>query len=136
MNEPYYIYFARARKSGLIKIGRTGNIAARISAIALSHGRMDLIAVMRTKERHAEQAMHHLLAAVRVRGEWFDLRYSDCERLIDYFLRRKCAMVRAYQEWARVRPERRKSQRCLATPRWIAERELKAVPQPKGKKTA
>lgn len=67
------IYFITAREVGRVKIGRTGNVIARVAAIQ-SHSPVSVL-LERVLEGGAdlERELHERFASDRVLNEWFDL---------------------------------------------------------------
>jgi len=73
------IYFVRHGSTGHIKIGYSGNVPARMQALARDHGPLDLLAVI--EGTMTEERTHHArFAALRVIGEWF----APAAPLVDY----------------------------------------------------
>lgn len=73
MDRPCAIYIARGLTSGLLKIGRTGNVAERLKAIASAVEPVELIATFWAKQSTETALLRHFAAALEPsRGrEWF-----------------------------------------------------------------
>lgn len=72
------IYFANAPDTGLTKIGFALNVRDRLYAINVgSPVKVELVGSM-PATRAAEKALHTVLKAHRVRGEWYDQRFALC----------------------------------------------------------
>lgn len=65
-----YIYFVRDA-SGSIKIGKTKNVLARISAIRTSHASDLIILGVLKAAPKLEKQLHKRFAEHRIKGEWF-----------------------------------------------------------------
>jgi hypothetical protein len=67
------VYFIRCVSSGLIKIGHTGDINKRFTALQTgSASRLELVGTIDTADDAAEERRLHVeLAAHRAHGEWF-----------------------------------------------------------------
>jgi hypothetical protein len=82
------VYFARTA-GGLVKIGYTTGIGARLHTLALQQGGERLVLLHRittTSPRWLELLMHHLFREKHVEGELFRLTEEDLEQV--YPLRR------------------------------------------------
>lgn len=75
------VYYVR-RADGLIKIGVTGNLKARIRHLRADHGPLELLAT-HDGGRKAEAAAHRRFAEHRVEGEWFAPGESLLEHLAE-----------------------------------------------------
>jgi hypothetical protein len=64
------VYFVRRESDGLIKIGTSRGLAARMRSLKRHHGSLRLLAV-EGGERREEAVLHRKFAALRVEGEWF-----------------------------------------------------------------
>ena len=65
------IYFIEAVGTGLIKIGKTKNVAARLRSLQTSNPhRLQVIKTI-SSDTLSEQELHRLFANQRMRGEWF-----------------------------------------------------------------
>lgn len=65
------VYFVRSYITGLVKIGTTVNLAARVVRLRNNHpGRLEILGVM-DGGRDLERSLHHLFHGSRVDGEWF-----------------------------------------------------------------
>jgi len=69
------VYFARAGKDGLVKIGFSTNVGNRITTI--QNGCPSTLKIIRNidAERHTEKWLHRHFKHLHKRGEWFE--YSD-----------------------------------------------------------
>jgi hypothetical protein len=83
--KPNTVYFVRAQSTGLIKIGCTNNVPARVKALrSMSGDALEILATMRggiTEERD----LHRLFAAHRKHGEWF----APAPELLSYIAARR-----------------------------------------------
>ncbi|WP_163836928.1 GIY-YIG nuclease family protein [Spartinivicinus ruber] len=66
-----YIYFVQAGEDGLIKIGRTKDVQARMCSLnSASPVELKLLGVFKAKD-YMEKILHEEFAKYRVKGEWF-----------------------------------------------------------------
>lgn len=84
---PRYIYFIKS--GGLIKIGSTKSINARVRQIrGMSPSKTELLGFLQSGE-HSEASIHRKFQHCRVRNEWFTPSEEICE-----FISRLCAKPR------------------------------------------
>ncbi len=82
---PGEVYLVRA-DNGLYKIGRSANAASRIKTLTvqLPYG-IELIHVIKTEDTVGlERRLHTHFAALRKRGEWFELSADDVAWLLAF----------------------------------------------------
>lgn len=65
------VYFIRAKASGLIKIGYSGNVEARLSQLQTGSAETLELAAVVEGPPELERALHRAYAEERFRGEWF-----------------------------------------------------------------
>lgn len=66
-----WVYFLRARDTGLVKIGKTTSPKKRITCLrTMSPVKLDVVALVRAHDYH-EAMIHKALAEYREHGEWF-----------------------------------------------------------------
>jgi hypothetical protein len=70
MNKLHQIYFLR-RQDGLIKIGTTTDLAARITMLSTAHGPLEVVKVI-NGDRHRERSLHTAFRRFNAYGEWFN----------------------------------------------------------------
>lgn len=91
----HVIYFAYAEATGLVKIGRSGNVSQRMKTLAmLNKTPMRLLKTVRTKSPVIdENTFHDIAAEHHVTGEWFRLdgaQITDiCRRFAKFSLERR-----------------------------------------------
>lgn len=74
-----YVYFVKSLDTGLIKIGRSGEVEKRINQISKEMEER-LVLIQKTSYENcvqAEKEMHKLYAEHRIHGEWFDIKEED-----------------------------------------------------------
>ena len=78
---PGFVYFVRVAGSELVKIGKAGNVAARLRTLQAGAPEPleSLHTVEATCQTGAETYFHRRFAAQRVRGEWFSLTAEDLD---------------------------------------------------------
>jgi len=78
-----YVYFFR-HISGLVKIGYTANLKARIKQLTYTEGNGHLVgSIFTVNASNMERTMHKFFAAYRVKGEWFNLSNSQIIEVVD-----------------------------------------------------
>lgn len=99
------IYFVR-RKDGLVKIGFSARVAARIRHLSREHGPLDIIHMV-DGDRAREKAIHRRFDACREFGEWFRLgpqQIAEIRQIGDAFEPREFVIESPYvqqaHEWA------------------------------------
>lgn len=66
------VYFVQSAQGGLIKIGRTGRMAARLPSLRTAYECPDLVVLaIVDEERFAEKELHRRFDHIRHGGEWF-----------------------------------------------------------------
>lgn len=65
------VYFIRAKASGLIKIGYSGNVEARLSQLQTGSAETLELAAVLEGPPELERALHRAYAEERLHGEWF-----------------------------------------------------------------
>lgn len=77
------VYLIRA-ENGLVKIGKTYDVAARLQALDIgSPVSLELVYVIETQRAdEVEQRLHGIYEAKRVKGEWFALSDEDIQAII------------------------------------------------------
>jgi hypothetical protein len=76
------VYVIQAGENGPCKIGHTSNMPGRFSSMqTATHVQLRLIAVYEGGHSE-EQGLHKQFAALRLKGEWFDLNPEDAVREI------------------------------------------------------
>lgn len=68
----WWVYFIQGEDGGPIKIGRTRNLAARVSELQCGYpfGRLRYVAIVHATDQ-TEQYLHEQFASFRLFGEWF-----------------------------------------------------------------
>jgi hypothetical protein len=65
------VYFLQELGTGAIKIGVTGNLNARLSAIRTGTSNAIMVLGSVRADRQFERELHRKFAYARIRGEWF-----------------------------------------------------------------
>jgi hypothetical protein len=79
-NEENVVYLLLDTKTGHIKIGRSKNVSHREATLLAQSPVIEAIAFWKAP-KEAESHLHKTFAAKRLRGEWFDLSFSDMHNL-------------------------------------------------------
>jgi hypothetical protein len=82
-----FLYVFKRIRDGIYKIGVTGNLCSRASAIACGCGsHVELIAALDTNNAYQiEQELHQCFNTKRLPGEWFELDSSDVNKIKTFF---------------------------------------------------
>lgn len=83
------VYFVRRESDGLIKIGTSRTLAARMVSLKRDHGALQMLAATGGAHRE-ETAMHRQFAELRVEGEWFRPELPLLEHV--YTLMKECPL--------------------------------------------
>ncbi|WP_127524648.1 GIY-YIG nuclease family protein [Mesorhizobium sp. Z1-4] len=99
------IYFVK-RADGLVKIGFSASVSARIKHLSREHGTLEVVHMV-AGDRAREKSIHHTFSSAREFGEWFRLTHDDLavvKSLADEFEPREFVINSPYvqqaHEWA------------------------------------